>query len=88
MCLLRQAERRAGDICQGILTALQKVILLCCTSSFVIAAYLCVRLIPQDLCALHNELFALPSDITYNEGIYIDALAKNGCIDDQDHGYN
>jgi len=41
------------------MAAAQKVILLCCTSSFVIAAYLYVRFIPQDSCALHNDLFAL-----------------------------
>ena len=31
--------------------------LLCCASSFVIAAYQLVRFIPQDSRALHNELF-------------------------------
>jgi len=40
-----------------------EVILLCCTSSFIIAAYLYVRFIPQDSCALHNKLFILPSKV-------------------------
>jgi hypothetical protein len=43
------------------MTASQKVHLLCCAASFVIAAYVYVRLIPQDLRALHLELFSLPS---------------------------
>jgi hypothetical protein len=42
------------------MAATQKVILLCCASSFVIAAYFYVRFIPQDSCALHNDLFTLP----------------------------
>jgi hypothetical protein len=33
-----------------------------CAASFVIAAYFYVRLIPQNLRALHLELFSLPSD--------------------------
>ena len=43
------------------LTALSKVEGLRCTSSFVIAAYFYVRLIPKDSRALHLELFAVPS---------------------------
>jgi hypothetical protein len=43
------------------LTASQKVHLLRCASSCVIAAYLYVRLIPQDSRALLLELFAVPS---------------------------
>jgi hypothetical protein len=34
-------------------------------SSFVIAAYFSVRLIPQDLRALHLDLFSLPSDFNF-----------------------
>jgi hypothetical protein len=34
-------------------------------SSFVIAAYSYVRLIPQDLRALHLDLFSLPSDFNF-----------------------
>jgi hypothetical protein len=44
-----------------MLTALSKAEGLRCTASFVIAAYFSVRLIPQDLRALHLELFTLPS---------------------------
>jgi len=45
------------------LTASQKVYLRRCASSFVIAAYFSVRLIPQDSRALHLELFAVPSTL-------------------------
>jgi hypothetical protein len=45
-----------------MLTALSKAEGLRCATSFVIAAYSYVRLIPQDLRALHLELFSLPSD--------------------------
>jgi len=34
-------------------------------SSFATAAYFYVRLIPQDLCALHLDLFSLPSDFDF-----------------------
>jgi hypothetical protein len=44
-------------------TASQKVHLRRCASSFVIAAYFYVRLIPQDSRALHLELFAVPSTL-------------------------
>jgi hypothetical protein len=44
-----------------MLTALSKADGLHCASSFVTAAYFYVRLIPQDLCALHLDLFSLPS---------------------------
>jgi len=47
------------------MTAYSKVILLCCASSFVIAAYQKVRFIPQDSRALHNELFTLPFDFVF-----------------------
>jgi hypothetical protein len=43
------------------MTASQKVHLLCGAASFVIAAYFSVRFIPQDLRALHLDLFSLPS---------------------------
>jgi hypothetical protein len=43
------------------MTASQKVHLRRCASSFVIAAYFYVRLIPQDSRALHLELFTVPS---------------------------
>jgi hypothetical protein len=43
------------------LTASQKVHLRRYASSFVIAAYFYVRLIPQNSRALHLELFAVPS---------------------------
>jgi hypothetical protein len=42
-------------------TASQKVHLRRCASSFVIAAYVYVLLIPQDSRALHLELFTVPS---------------------------
>jgi hypothetical protein len=45
-----------------MMTASEKVHLLCCAASFVIAAYFSVRFIPQDLRALHLDLFSLPSD--------------------------
>jgi hypothetical protein len=45
-------------------TASQKVHLWRCASSFVIAAYFYVRLIPQDSRALHLELFTVPSALT------------------------
>jgi hypothetical protein len=45
------------------LTALSKAEGLRYASSFVIAAYWQVRLIPQDSQALHLELFTLPSDL-------------------------
>jgi hypothetical protein len=44
-----------------MLTALSKAEGLRCASSFVTAAYFSVRLIPQDLRALHLDLFSLPS---------------------------
>jgi hypothetical protein len=44
-----------------MLTALSKAEGLRCASSFVIATYYKVRLIPQDSCALHLELFTVPS---------------------------
>ena len=41
---------------------------MCCAAPFVIAAYFNVRLIPQDLHALHLELFTVPSRLmTYCE---------------------
>jgi hypothetical protein len=40
-----------------------------CASSFVIAAYLYVRLIPQDSRALHNELFTLPPEYRFFTGL-------------------
>ncbi len=43
------------------LMALSKAERLRSASSFVIAAYFSVRLIPQDLRALHLNLFSLPS---------------------------
>jgi hypothetical protein len=45
--------------------ALSKAERLRCAASFVIAAYFYVRLIPQDLRALHLDLFSLPSDSDY-----------------------
>jgi hypothetical protein len=45
-----------------MLTALSKAEGLRCGTSFVIAAYFYVRLIPQDLRASHLDLFSLPSD--------------------------
>jgi hypothetical protein len=44
-----------------MLTALSKAEGLRCAASLVIAAYFYVRLIPQDLRALHLDLFSLPS---------------------------
>jgi hypothetical protein len=48
-----------------MLTALSKAEGLRCATSFVIAAYFSVRLIPQDLRALHLDLFSLPSDFDF-----------------------
>jgi hypothetical protein len=48
-----------------MLTALSKAEGLRSVSSFVTAAYSCVRLIPQDLRALHLDLFSLPSDLDF-----------------------
>jgi hypothetical protein len=48
-----------------MLTALSKAEGLRCASSFVTAAYFYVRLIPQDLRALHLDLFSLPSDFNF-----------------------
>jgi hypothetical protein len=48
-----------------MLTALSKAEWLRYASSFVTAAYLYVRLIPQDLRALHLDLFSLPSDLKF-----------------------
>jgi hypothetical protein len=45
-----------------MLTALSKAEGLRYASSFVTAAYFSVRLIPQELRALHLDLFSLPSD--------------------------
>ncbi len=50
-----------------ILTVLNRVEGLRCAASFVIAAYFSGRLIPQDLRALHLELFTLPSDSEFYE---------------------
>jgi riboflavin transporter FmnP len=46
------------------MTASQEVHLLRCASSFVIAAYFDVRLIPQVSRALHLDLLAVPSILT------------------------
>jgi len=43
--------------------ALRKAEGLRCASSFVTAPYFSVRLISQDLRALHLDLFSLPSDL-------------------------
>jgi hypothetical protein len=48
-----------------MLTALSKAERLRCAASFVIAAYFHVRFIPQDLRALHLDLFSLPSDFDF-----------------------
>ena len=48
-----------------MLTALSKAEGLRCASSLVTAAYFSVRLIPQDLRALHLDLFSLPSDFNF-----------------------
>ena len=62
------------------MTASQKVILQCCTSSFVIAAYQQVLFIPQDSCALHNELFTLPSEFLLFTGpSKLDVLLRSLC---------
>jgi hypothetical protein len=45
------------------LTASQKVHLRRCTSSFIIAAYFYVLLIPHDSRALHLKLFTVPSTL-------------------------
>jgi hypothetical protein len=45
------------------LTALSKAEGRRCASPFVTAPYFSVRLIPQDLRALHLDLFSLPSDL-------------------------
>jgi hypothetical protein len=48
-----------------MLTALSKAEWLRCASSFITSAYFYVRLIPQDLRALHLDLFSLPSDFNF-----------------------
>ncbi len=48
-----------------MLTALSKAEGLRFASSFVTAAYFYVRLIPQDLRALHLHLFSVPSDLDF-----------------------
>jgi hypothetical protein len=48
-----------------MLTALSPADGLRCASAFVTAAYCYVRLIPQDLRALHLDLFSLPSDFNF-----------------------
>jgi hypothetical protein len=53
-----------------MLTALSKAEGLRCAASFVIAAYFSVRLIPQDLRALHLNLFSLPSDSDFLRNHY------------------
>jgi len=59
-----------------MLTALSKAEGLRSALSFVIAAYFYVRLIPQDLRALHLNLFSLPFDLDFlrNHQFY---LGKN-----------
>ncbi len=47
------------------LTALSKAERLRYASSFVTAAYFSVRLIPQELRAVHLDLFSLPSDFNF-----------------------
>jgi hypothetical protein len=59
------------------LTASQKVHLRRCASSFVIAAYVYVRLIPQDSRALHLELFTGPSTLaTFYQVVNLSVLAE------------
>jgi hypothetical protein len=59
------------------MTAWQKVHLRRCASSFVIAAYFSVRLIPQDSRALHLELFTVPSNLlTVYEAIFPEASSR------------
>jgi hypothetical protein len=48
-----------------MLTALSKAEGLRCASSLVTAAYFAVRLILQDLRALHLDLFSVPSDFNF-----------------------
>jgi hypothetical protein len=50
-----------------MLTALSKAEGLGCASVFVTAAYFHVCLIPQDLRALHLDLFSLPSDFNFSQ---------------------
>jgi hypothetical protein len=45
------------------MTTSKKVRMLRCASSFVVAAYVQVRLTPQDSCALPAELFTKPSNL-------------------------
>jgi hypothetical protein len=61
-----------------MLTALSKAEGLCFASSFVTAAYFYVRLIPQDLGALHLGLFSLPSDLDFlpNHHSYLSHLSS------------
>jgi hypothetical protein len=49
------------------LMALSKAEGLRCASSFATAAYFSVCLIPQDLRALHLDLFSLPSDFNFSQ---------------------
>jgi hypothetical protein len=57
------------------MTASQKVHLPRCASSFVIAAYVYVRLIPQDSRALHLELFTVPSTLPTSYEVIENAIA-------------
>jgi hypothetical protein len=50
-----------------MLTALSKAEGLRCASSFVTATYFYVRLVPQDLRALHLDLFSLPFDLDFSQ---------------------
>jgi hypothetical protein len=58
---IQQATGWEKNHAEPKLTASQKVHLLRSASSFVTAAYFSVRLIPQDVRALHLDLFSLPS---------------------------
>jgi hypothetical protein len=71
--------------------ALSKAEGLRCAASFVIAAYFYVRLIPQDLRALHLDLFSLPSDSDFlrNDQIFSDNLLRSffhRIVDPRRHG--
>jgi hypothetical protein len=65
------------------LTASQKVHLLRCASSSLIAAYFYVRLTLQDSRALHLELFPVPSVLTTFYEVIIINYSSSSSIDNR-----
>ena len=63
----RTAEKYSADVSKVKNMASQKDHILCCTATFVTQRTV-VRLVPQVLCALNMNLFALPSVYVFFEG--------------------